>query len=151
MRALRIAVVLACLAGLLLTVALAGCGAGRSGSAAAPSSTPATPAQLGQQIFTTGNGANGSPVGVSSGAGGPCQRCHGANAQGAVGPDIRWGVLTSTTSSSHAPRFPLTDEAQFATAVTTGEANGNQLKPIMPHFNLTPAETAGLVAYLKTL
>jgi len=147
MRPTRIAVVFACLVGLLLTVALAGCGAGASGSAAAPS----TPAQLGERVFRTGNGANGSAVGVSAGASGPCQRCHGPNAQGAMGPDIRWSVLTGATSSSHAPRFPLADEAQFATAVTTGVANGNQLKAMMPHFNLTPAETAGLVAYLKTL
>ena len=146
MRPMKIVRAAACLMAMLLTVALTGCGVGASGSA-----TPSTPAQLGERIFTTGNGANGSAVGVSAGAGGPCQRCHGRNAQGAMGPDIRWSVLTGATSSSHAPRFQLTDEAQFATAVTTGEANGNQLKPMMPHFNLTPAETAGLVAYLKTL
>ena len=138
---------------LLLAATAAGCSQGQSGPTAPTGSaaSPSSPAALGKQIFTTGNGASGSPVGVSSGTAGACQRCHGADAQGAVGPDIRWSVLTGATSSSRAPRFTIADEAQFTTAVTTGVVADNQLRQMMPHFQLTPAESAGLVAYLKSL
>ena len=108
-------------------------------------------AQLGQQIFSTGNAADGSALPVTAGAGGPCARCHGNDATGMVGPDIRWSVLTGSASSSHAPRFPLTSEAQFVQTVTTGQAGSNQLRPMMPHYQLTAAQSAALVAYLKTL
>jgi mono/diheme cytochrome c family protein len=108
-------------------------------------------ARLGAQIFSTGKGADGAPLEASAGTAGPCARCHGADAKGAVGPDIRWAVLTGTATSSHAPRFTLADEAAFATAVTTGTAAGNQLRPMMPHFQLTPEQISGLAAYLKTL
>jgi mono/diheme cytochrome c family protein len=133
---------------LLLIAAVSGCafsgGVGQSDS-------PASAAQLGQQIFTTGNGADGSPLGVTSGAGGPCARCHGVDGTGAVGPDIRWGVLTGSEASSHPPRFPIADPKQFVDAVSGGSAAGNQLIPLMPRYQLTPAEAAALVAYLKTL
>jgi mono/diheme cytochrome c family protein len=124
-----------------------------AGASSAASATPndAASAQLGAQIFASGNGADGSPLGVSAGASGPCARCHGADAKGAVGPDIRWAVLTATASSSHAPRFKISNEAEFAKAVTSGDASGNQLRPMMPHFRLTPEQVSALVAYLKTL
>jgi mono/diheme cytochrome c family protein len=126
--------------------------AGAGSSASSPASPgDATSAQLGAQIFSSGKGADGSPIGVSAGAGGPCSRCHGADAKGAAGPDIRWSVLTGATSSSHGPRFKIADEAAFATAVTTGNAAGNELRPMMPHFQLTPEQVSALVAYLKTL
>jgi mono/diheme cytochrome c family protein len=127
-----------------------GSNANSSASPSTASSNTAS-AQLGAQIFSTGKGADGAPVAVSAGAGGPCARCHGADAKGAVGPDIRWSVLTGTASSSHSPRFTLSDEAAFATAVTTGNAAGNELRPMMPHFQLTPEQISALVAYLKTL
>lgn len=149
---------------LLLAFAVSGC---TSSEQAAPSPTtstnvspdataPAAPsaagsAQLGAQIFTTGNGADGSPIAVSAGSGGACSRCHGADAKGAAGPDIRWDVLTGTIDSPRAPRFTLADEAAFATAVTTGEAGGKQLGPMMPRFKLTPEQVSALVAHLKTL
>ena len=132
----------------LLAVVVSGCG---SSAGTSQSGSGAAPAQLGEQIFTTGNGASGYPLGVSSGPGGPCARCHGTDAKGAVGPDIRWSVLTGSASSSHPPRFKLASEADFVTAITTGEAAGNQLLPRMPHYQLTPTEAAALAAYLKTL
>jgi mono/diheme cytochrome c family protein len=118
-----------------------------------PSETPsdAGNAQLGAQIFSTGKGADGAPIEASAGAAGACSRCHGADAKGAAGPDIRWSVLTGAASSSRAPRFTLADEAAFATAVTTGSARGNELGPMMPRFQLTPEQISALVAYLKTL
>ena len=143
---------------LAVAIALAGC-ASQPTTSNAPSPTGGTagsaaqgsPAQLGQQIFTTGNAADGSALSVTSGAGGPCARCHGNDATGAVGPDIRWSVLTGSASSSHAPRFPLKSDAEFVTAVTTGQAAGNPLLPMMPHYQLTSAQSAALIAYLKTL
>jgi mono/diheme cytochrome c family protein len=149
---------------LLLTLLATGCtssqqtapapSTGASTSQSATSSTTpsdAGNAQLGAQIFSAGTGADGAPIEASAGTAGPCARCHGTDAKGKVGPDIRWAVLTGATSSSHAPRFTLADEAAFATAVTTGDAAGNQLRPMMPHFQLTPEQVSALVAYLKTL
>ncbi|MDO9176177.1 MAG: cytochrome c [Actinomycetota bacterium] len=149
---------------LLLAVVMAGCtppqqtppsstsGANGSSTATAPpTASDAGNAQLGAQIFSTGTGADGAPIQASAGTAGPCARCHGTDAKGKVGPDIRWAVLTGATSSSHAPRFTLADEAAFATAVTTGNAAGNELRPMMPHFKLTPEQISALVAYLKTL
>ncbi|MDR3686729.1 MAG: cytochrome c [Coriobacteriia bacterium] len=143
---------------LVLAITVVGCSsqstAPQSTTTNAPSSTSGSAgsaAQLGQQIFSTGNAADGSALPVTSGAGGPCARCHGNDATGMVGPDIRWSVLTGSASSSHAPRFPLTSEAQFVTAVTTGQAGGNALRPMMPHYQLTAAQSAAIIAYLKTL
>jgi mono/diheme cytochrome c family protein len=139
---------------LALAVALVGCGSSQpaAGSSGAPSgSGNSSAANLGQQIFTTGSDANGAPIAVTSGAGGPCSRCHGSDAKGAVGPDIRWSVLTGSASSSHAPRFKVADEAAFGTTVTSGQAAGNALLPMMPHYTLTAEQISALVAYLKTL
>lgn len=124
-----------------------------SDSSTTPTETPsdAGNAQLGAQIFSTGKGADGAPIEASSGTAGACSRCHGADAKGAAGPDIRWSVLTGATSSPRAPRFKLADEDAFATAVTTGDAGGNQLGPMMPRFQLTPEQLSALVAHLKTL
>lgn len=147
---------------LLLALVMAGCtpptppspssSSNADSTATAPAaSSDAGNAQLGEQIFTTGKGADGAPIEASAGAAAPCASCHGADAKGAVGPDIRWAVLTGATSSPRAPRFTLADEAAFATAVTTGDATGNQLGPRMPRFQLTPEQTSALAAYLKTL
>ena len=125
--------------------------AASAAGATSSASAAADPAQLGKQIFTTGNGSAGSPVPTSSGLGGPCAHCHGDDAKGKVGPDIRWGVLTGSAASSRAPRFKLSSEAQFAKAVAIGDAAGNQLRGMMPHYQLTDAQAAALVAYLKTL
>lgn len=143
----------------LLAVVLTGCGSaassqsstGAQGGSDQSASASGSDAQLGQQIFATGNGADGAPIAVSSGAGGPCARCHGNDARGKVGPDIRWSVLTGATSSPHPPRFPIASEPEFTKAVTTGDVAGNQLRQMMPHYQLTPAQATALAAYLKTL
>ena len=135
--------------GLALAITVAGCSSQSDPSQASPSAGSA--AQLGQQIFTSGNAADGSALPVTAGAGGPCSRCHGNDATGKIGPDIRWSVLTGSASSSHAPRFPLSSEAQFVTAVTTGQAGSNAMLPMMPHYQLTPTQSAALIAYLKSL
>ena len=144
---------------LMLAIVTSGCAGSQQASTTSPGATTgqsgaaqlASPAQLGQQIFTTGNAADGSAIPVSSGAGGPCARCHGNDATGKIGPDVRWTVLTGSASASHAPRFPLTSDAQFVAAVTTGQVGSNALLPMMPHYQLTPAQSAALIAYLKTL
>jgi mono/diheme cytochrome c family protein len=145
---------------LLLALQLSGCTSPQS-SATVPSSTGATGVSaaagdttataLGKVIFDTGKDGDGQPIGASAGNPGPCAQCHGSDAKGKVGPDIRWSVLAQGASSQHAPRFPLADEAAFAKAVTAGDAAGNQLRPMMPRFQLTAEQVSALVAYLKTL
>jgi mono/diheme cytochrome c family protein len=152
------------LAAAVVAVALTGCAAKSQpaettispattgGASSGASAAPTDPVAIGQQIFSNGQAADGTQIATTSGPGGPCARCHGTDARGAVGPDIRWSVLSGAAQpAGTAPRFPISDQAAFTAAVTTGVVNGNQLRPMMSHYQLTAEQAAALVAYLKTL
>lgn len=71
---------------------------------------------------------------------GTCAGCHGANAEGGVGPAL---AATKTWT-----------DAQFMTALREGRSPEKNLSAVMPHFTsaqVTDAEVAGIHAYLKTL
>jgi cytochrome c553 len=121
-------------------------------SSTPPSSTSASPtltgADLGKQIFETGDDNNGKITatgGIKTITVDACKNCHGADAKGLKStgaPDIRAKTL-----------MPGYTAAKFATAVTTGKDNtGKPLESKMPRFTgATADDTAGLWAYLQTL
>jgi mono/diheme cytochrome c family protein len=79
---------------------------------------------------------------TAKGVPGPaCARCHGADASGGVGPDIRGATLSSDFN-----------ESTFARAVTKGlDEKGSSLELKMPRYAMSKADTQGLWLYLQTL
>lgn len=123
--------------------------------------------QLGQRIYTRGEGIAGHEILAVLGEGGtkvpasmmPCSSCHGSDgkgrAEGGVSPsDITWSALTrpyaASTPSGRQP--PPYDERLAKRAVTMGlDSAGEPLHIAMPRYELTHEEAAGLVAYLQRL
>ena len=117
-------------------------------------------AALGEQIFQTGTDENGRVI-PRSGARGimgravACANCHGSDARGrTVGmmmgqvetPDIRWSTLTAPPTDPGEKAF---DPDSFFRAVTQGiDPEGGALKPFMPRWQLTRAESDALIEYL---
>lgn len=117
---------------------------------------------LGEQIFRTGTGENGRPI-PRSGAMGmmgravACANCHGLDARGRTiqmmmgqveAPDIRWSTLTAVPTD---PADKAFDPDSFFLAVTQGaDPDGSVLKPFMPRWRLTRAESDAIVEYLET-
>jgi mono/diheme cytochrome c family protein len=119
-------------------------------------------ASLGERIFLTGTGENGrllprSGVTGMMGSGVACVSCHGSDARGRTiqmmmsqveTPDIRWSTLTAPPTD---PTDKAFDPDNFFLAVTQGlDPNGSSLKAPMPRWELTRAESDGLIEYLKT-
>lgn len=121
----------------------------------------------GRRLFETGITRDGRPVeAVLAHSQTPipgtllsCAGCHGVDGKGRIAkgidpPDITWRTLTKPyvlrvgTWRSR----PAYTEALLIRAVTTGEdSSGQWLGPGMPHFRLTMADAADLVAYLREL
>jgi len=171
-------VVTLCLAALLsAAVGLAGCSASPSASnsvepgqkassttAPIPTLTPmpapttstvtSGAAEAGAAIFTQGKTPTGQVQFTGGGqlvGNGACANCHGADAQGAFGPMISYAVLYGQPATGQAPRFTFTSDSQILAAINQGVApGGQQLRPAMPRYALTPEQFADVLAYLKT-
>lgn len=159
---MRLWAVIACAVCALLA-ATTGCvqsagptGAAQSGAAVRAPSIPTTGSpDTGRAIFQNGMTDRGQlqfSGGTPAARNGACANCHGANAQGLIGPTIAYGAITGKGGSSTPPRFTFTNPGQIYVAVTRGIApDGSQLHNGMPRFDLTVSEFADLLAYLKTL
>ncbi|HEY9401848.1 MAG TPA: ABC transporter substrate-binding protein [Pyrinomonadaceae bacterium] len=87
-----------------------------------------------------------------------CANCHGLRGQGASEgglqpPPINWETLVAphTSALTRRERAPYT-EATLARAIKAGlDPSGARLHPGMPQYELTPSQTADLIAYLKQL
>ncbi len=81
----------------------------------------------------------------------PCASCHGHDGRGRaergiVPPNITWSALFDRN------KRPPYSETSVIRAITMGiGAGGNRLDPVMPRFQLTLADAAALLAYLKRL
>jgi len=86
----------------------------------------------------------------------PCASCHGHDGRGRaergiVPPNITWQALSAPDAGVGHQRAPYS-ETLVIRAITLGiGADGNRLNPIMPRFQLTSADAAALLAYLKRL
>ncbi len=115
----------------------------------------------GERIYFSSTNERGTAITYAGGPGSnnwmmmngqlTCASCHGPNGQGgrhSMGmmqvmdaKDIRWSVLQ--------PEF---DAEKFRLAVTKGQdPDGTQLNADMPRWNMSNADLADLMAYLKTL
>lgn len=114
-------------------------------------------ADLGERIFTTGEGENGriprSAVGPGMMSVG-CADCHGSDGRGRTvrlmmgtfkTPDIRLSALLSETDQT------WTRDA-VGTAIREGtEPNGQQLDRYMPRWSMTDSELEAVLRYLEEL
>ena len=86
----------------------------------------------------------------------PCASCHGHDGRGRAErgiepPNITWPALLASNRGS-GPKRPPYSETSVIRAITMGiGADGNRLDPIMPRFQLTSADAAALLTYLKRL
>jgi Cytochrome c len=115
----------------------------------------------GEQIYFTATSDRGTEITYTSGPGSnnwmmmngqlTCASCHGPTGRGGKhsmgmmrvmdAKDIRWSVLQ--------PEF---DAEKFRLAVTQDkDPNGTQLNTDMPRWNISDADLADLIIYLKTL
>ncbi|HLL14437.1 MAG TPA: ABC transporter substrate-binding protein [Pyrinomonadaceae bacterium] len=87
-----------------------------------------------------------------------CANCHGLRGQGTSEgglqpPPVNWETLVAphTSALTRRERAPYT-EATLARAIRAGlDPSGARLHPGMPQYELTPSQTADLIAYLKQL
>lgn len=129
------------------------------------SSSQSTFNSLGERIFLTGTDENGNTIPRSQNGGMmtaavACVDCHARDGKGRTismmmgrykAHDIRWSALTSGQHEDDEEWVPY-DEGSFARAVRDGiEPNGENLEFPMPRWQLTDAEVAALIEYLKTL
>ena len=83
----------------------------------------------------------------------PCAQCHGAGGEGIgiVAPAVRWQSLTDPAGHEHQRRqHEPFDESSVARAIREGiDPAGNDLEATMPRYDMTDADMADLIAYLK--
>lgn len=119
----------------------------------------------GEQIYFTGVSDRTGPIPRVDGPmwirmmGGGCAACHGADGRGgrpvmmgtAVPADIRYQALITGAYEPGEQATPYTD-ALIKRAVTQGlDADGKPLDRTMPRWQMTDADFADLLAYLRTL
>ena len=88
----------------------------------------------------------------------PCANCYGLRGEGSSEgglqpPSLIWNKLTSPGQSAltRLDRGPY-NEATLARAITAGiNSSGGKLHPGMPHYKMTGAQMADLIAYLKKI
>ncbi|MFA4966395.1 MAG: c-type cytochrome [Thermoleophilia bacterium] len=142
-------VALAALAGLVVISSL---GPGWSSKGLAP----------GERIFRYGLDSGGRPIPRSGGMmmmSSGCAGCHGRDGRGRTtrmyaAPDITYANLTDPQGmlDPDGTRGPAFTDAALRTAVTEGvDPEGDHLSWPMPRWNLTDAQWADLLAYLKSL
>ncbi|HEY1404695.1 MAG TPA: ABC transporter substrate-binding protein, partial [Pyrinomonadaceae bacterium] len=120
----------------------------------------------GKQIYLKGESGDGTEIKALLGSDKlevpatafACANCHGLRGQGTSEgglqpPPVNWETLIAphTSALTRRERAPYT-EATLARAIKVGlDPGGARLHPGMPQYELTPAQTADLIAYLKQL
>ncbi len=120
----------------------------------------------GKQIYLKGESSDGAEIKTRLGSDRlevpatafACANCHGLRGEGAregglQPPPIKWEMLVAphTSALTRRERAPYT-EATLARAIIHGlDPSGARLHPGMPLYELTPAQAADLIAYLKQL
>ncbi|MDR3686204.1 MAG: c-type cytochrome [Coriobacteriia bacterium] len=113
-------------------------------------------ALVGQKIFLEGTTPNG-PIKFTGGStdvgNGACANCHGKNAGGGDGPMISWSMLSMKGSTMrNMPKLSYASPEQVVTAITAGtRPDGTKLKANMPRYQLSSADAAAVVDYLRAL
>ncbi len=122
--------------------------------------------QRGRQIFELGTSASGGSIqalvagdALVAGSIVPCANCHGHDGQGkpeggVVPSNITWDALTKPYGQVHPDgrTHPMYTERLLRRAITMGlDPAGNSLSDAMPRFQLSLADAADLVAYIKRL
>ena len=121
----------------------------------------------GKQIYLQGTSQSGKDIlaylGESSlevpGSALPCANCHGLNGEGkpeaGIDPsNLTWESLTKPYGLKHADgrRHPAYTERGLELAITRGtDPAGNKLLNVMPRYQMTNADLADLIAYMKRL
>jgi ABC-type branched-subunit amino acid transport system substrate-binding protein len=140
---------------------------GRAGGAQGSVGRELSPQEKrGKQIYLKGESPDGAEIKTLLGTDKlevpanafACANCHGLRGQGASEgglqpPPVNWETLVAphTSALTRRERAPYT-EATLARAIRTGlDPSGARLHPGMPQYELTPAQMADLIAYLKQL
>ncbi|MDX6696240.1 MAG: hypothetical protein QOF02_3843 [Blastocatellia bacterium] len=120
----------------------------------------------GKQIFLKGEAEGGSEITAFLGgsddglpaASFTCANCHGLKGQGQQEgglqpPAINWNALTHAhTSPLRRQQISPYDETTLARAIVSGlDSTGARLHPGMPRYQMTDAQMADLIAYLKKI
>lgn len=105
---------------------------------------------LSNRVITASVATSETPVSASIL---PCIQCHGVDGRGigVISPDINWAALIAPDGHEHPlRRHGAFDEASIAKAIVGGvDPAGNDLEATMPRYNMSDADLADLVAYLK--
>lgn len=128
---------------------------------------PWTPQEeRGRQIYEHGTSSSGAPIMASlggdtqmSGSIVPCANCHGLDGKGnpesGIYPsNITWDVLTRPYKVTNADgrTRPAYSERLLRRAFTMGiDSGGNLLNDAMPRFQMSQADAADLIAYIRRL
>ena len=122
--------------------------------------------ERGRQIFENGTSPSGTPIEAAMAGGDrlpasilPCANCHGSDGKGkaessVVPSNLGWAALTKPYGISHPDgrTHPPYTERLLTRAITMGiDPAGNTLSKAMPRFQLSMADAADLVAYIKKL
>jgi mono/diheme cytochrome c family protein len=159
MRSSRFMVASALCASVMVLVALTGCSSAKPTPSAVASEPTFT--STGQQIYLTGAGADGLaitrstlpvPAGTVVMPGTGCAACHGASGLGG-------SVLATSGAAVAAPNVTYADlvknkftDATIAAAIVKGtDEAGKPLDPIMPRWQMSTADVAATIAYLKVI
>ncbi len=137
-------------------------------AAAAGEPPPLSPEEArGKRLFLAGESGSGGEISAVMGSGGPetavpgatlpCGSCHGRDGrgrpEGGIAPsNITWESLTKPYGSGAllGRTHPSYDEKSVKRAVTMGlDPAGNALNPTMPRYQMSQADVADLIAYLK--
>ncbi|MEP7010828.1 MAG: ABC transporter substrate-binding protein [Acidobacteriota bacterium] len=137
-------------------------------AAAAVEPPPLSPEEArGKRLFLAGESGSGGEISAVMGSGGPetavpgatlpCGSCHGRDGrgrpEGGIAPsNITWESLTKPYGSGAllGRTHPPYDEKSVKRAVTMGlDPAGNGLNPTMPRYQMSQADIADLIAYLK--
>ncbi|MFT2720056.1 c-type cytochrome [Deinococcus sp. A31D244] len=104
---------------------------------------PATDTAATTDAAPAGEAAAGDPTAGQTVFAGNCAGCHGANAQGQIGPSL---------VTADGPK--AWTDAQFLTSLREGKTPQRELSAAMPRFaegQISDADVANIHAYLKTL
>jgi ABC-type branched-subunit amino acid transport system substrate-binding protein len=134
---------------------------------ATPQETLSPQEKRGKQIYTQGTSASGKEIlaylGESSlevpGSAMPCANCHGLEGEGkpeggVIPSNLTWDALTKPYGVTHpgGRKHPPYTERGLELAITRGvDPAGNKIAGVMPRYQMSGADLADLIAYLKRL
>src|ERR1700733_4020942 len=88
----------------------------------------------------------------------PCSNCHGLAGEGSKEgglqpPPIDWATLTSPHRSdlTGRERGPYSEDTASRAIIGSVDPSGKRLHPGMPRFEMTPQQSADVIAYLKKI